>query len=104
MWKCPNANQWKEDAKLDPGMKGSWGEDCPNNEKRIYSGILWDLINFMAKEDNFTFTLVEWNDVCGSCFDRYNCSGMTGLVNRGEVDIALGKKKLFVKFISNLFI
>ena len=54
-------------------------------------GILFDLINFMARVDNFTFTLVEAGDVCGRCFDRYNCTGMTGMVNRGEVDLALGK-------------
>ena len=57
-------------------------------------GILFDLINFMAKVDNFTFTLVEAGDVCGRCYDRYNCTGMTGMVNRGEVDLALGKNRL----------
>ena len=101
MWKCQNSDQWKEDAKLGYGMKGSWGKDCPNNEERIYSGILWDLITFMAKEDKFTFTLVESNDVCGRCFDRYNCSGMTGMVNSGEVDIALGRK-VSVKHVTYL--
>ena len=91
MWKCAGADSFKEDAKLGYGMKGSWGEDCPNGGERIYKGILFDLINFMAKVDNFTFTLVEADDVCGRCYDRYNCTGMTGMVNRGEVDLALGK-------------
>ena len=54
MWKCQNSDQWKENAKLGYGNKGSWGEGCPSNEERIYSGILYDLIAFMAKEDNFT--------------------------------------------------
>ena len=57
-------------------------------------GILFDLINFMAKVDNFTFTLVEAGDVCGRCYDRYNCTGMTGMVNRGEVDLALGMNRM----------
>ena len=94
MWKCRGSEEWKEDAKLGYGMKGSWGEDCPNNEERVYSGILFDLLNFMAKEDNFTISLVEAGDVCGRCYDRYNCTGMTGMVNRGKVDIALGRNCL----------
>ena len=90
-WKCQGSGEWKEDAKLGYGMKGSWGEDCPNNQTRIYSGILLDLLNFMAKEDDFTFSLVEAGDVCGRCYDRYNCTGMTGMVNSGKADLALGK-------------
>ena len=90
MWKCAGADGFKEDAKLGYGMKGSWGEDCPHGRERIYKGILFDLIEFMSKVENFTYTLVEAGDVCGRCYDRFNCTGMTGMVNRGEVDIALG--------------
>ena len=66
-------------------------------------GILFDLINFMARVDNFTFTLVEAGDVCGRCYDRYNCTGMTGMVNRGEVDLALGKNwlEIFLSIFPN---
>ena len=94
MWKCQDSADWNEDAKLGKGMKGSWGEDCSENEKRMFSGIFWDLINFMAKAENFTFTLVENDDVCGRCSDRYNCTGMTGLVNSGQVDIGLGRMNI----------
>ena len=94
MWKCEGANRFKEDAKLMSGMMGNWGEDCPNGGKRVYKGTLFDFINFMASADNFTYTLVESRDVCGECYDRYNCSGMTGMVNSGLVDFALGKKHL----------
>ena len=77
---------------------GDWGEECPNGGERTYSGIMWDLINFMAEKENFTVSYVESQDVCGLCFDRHNCSGMTGMVNRGEVDIALGNKVLTCRF------
>ena len=58
--------------------------------------LMIDIIKFMAKAGNFTYTLVEADDVCGKCYSRFNCSGMTGLVNRGEVDLALGKNGIGV--------
>ena len=91
-WKCPKSDSWNENAKLGKGSVGDWGEDC--QEERIYSGMMWDLINFMAEKENFTFSVVESQDVCGHCDSRYNCSGMTGMVNRGEVDIAFGTQTL----------
>ena len=96
MWKCAGADDFKEDAKLGYGNVGSWGEDCPHGRERKYKGIMIDLIQFMAKAGNFTYTLVESDDVCGRCYSRFNCSGMTGLVNRGEVDLALGKNRIGV--------
>lgn len=94
MWKCPKSADWTENAKLGKGSVGDWGEDCLNKEDRIYSGMMWDLINFMSEKANFTFSVVESQDVCGHCSDRNNCSGMTGMVNRGEVDIAFGNQSL----------
>ena len=76
-WKCP-------DQRYD------WWEDCPHN--RTYDGVMWHLLLFMQRARNFTFTLVqqaedyEW----GTCFAINNCTGMIGVVNRGEVDLALG--------------
>ena len=75
-WKCP-------DKRFD------WWEDCPDN--RTYDGVMWHLLLFMQRARNFTFTLVhgpeyEW----GSCFEIDNCTGMIGMVNRREVDFALG--------------
>ena len=102
MWKCEGASLFKEDAKLMSGMMGNWGEDCPNGGKRVYKGTLFDFINFMASADNFTYTLVESRDVCGECYDRYNCSGMTGMVNSGLVDFALGKKQLVLLKTNNI--
>ena len=56
-----------------------------------YSGIMWDLLLFMQAARNFTFTMVSEADyVWGWCYAPYNCTGMIGMVNRSEVDFALG--------------
>ena len=80
MWKCP-------------GYGYNWETDCPN-ERTGYAGVLWELLLFMQHATNFTFTLVhlephssEW----GKCFTINNCTGMVGMVNRKEVDFAIGR-------------
>ena len=78
MWTCP-------------GFGYGWEEDCPDD--RTYDGIMWHLLLFMQRARNFTFTLnheadYEW----GLCYAKDNCTGMIGMVNRREVDFALGKK------------
>ena len=56
-----------------------------------YRGILYDLLLFMQKARNFTFTIVSKADyVWGECYGINNCSGMIGVVNRKEVDLAIG--------------
>ena len=76
MWACPEGG-------LD------WEKDCPNNRK--YSGMMWDMLMFMQKARNFTFTLLSEGDYAwGTCYATDNCTGMIGMVNRGEVDFALG--------------
>ena len=58
-----------------------------------YGGIMWDLLLFMQKARNFTFTMVSEADyVWGWCYAPNNCTGMIGMVNRKEVDFALGNK------------
>ena len=57
-----------------------------------YSGVMWDLLLFMQEARNFTFTILnkaEWE--WGECSSVNNCTGMIGMVNRKEVDFALGK-------------
>ena len=81
MWACPEGG-------LD------WKADCPNNRK--YSGMLWDMLMFMKKARNFTFTLLSEGDYgWGTCYTTDNCTGMIGMVNRGEVDFALGTNYLW---------
>ena len=59
-----------------------------------YGGIMYDFLLFMQKAKNFTFTMVseaEW--VWGECYAVSNCTGMIGMVNRKEVDLAIGKMR-----------
>ena len=61
------------------------------NGKESYSGLMWDLIEYIQKARNCTVTVVvpkdrEW----GYCHATNNCTGMIGQVNRQEVDFALG--------------
>ena len=65
--------------------------DCPHDRK--YSGYMWDLLLFMQRARSFTFTIVaSKNYTGGTCYGVDNCTGVIGLVNRGEVDIVLGKE------------
>ena len=81
-WSCPEG-----------GL--AWKADCPNNRK--YSGMLWDMLMFMQKARNFTFTVLSEADMAwGTCHTTDNCTGMIGMVNRGEVDFALGMAYLII--------
>ena len=54
-------------------------------------GIMWDLLLFMQKAKNFTFTFVSEADyVWGQCHSMNDSTGMIGMVTRKEVDFALG--------------
>ena len=78
MWSCP-----------EEGLDGE--VDCPHDRK--YSGYMWDLLLFMQRARSFTFTIVaSKNYTGGTCYGVDNCTGVIGLVNRGEVDIVLGKE------------
>ena len=58
-----------------------------------HKGIMWDLLLFMQKARNFTFTFVsEADNVWGHCRSMNNSSGMIGMITRKEVDFALGNK------------
>ena len=78
MWECP-------------GYGIYWDDDCPGN-RTSYDGVMYQLLLFMQKARNFTFKLVHEADYeWGSCHSIDNCTGMIGMVNRGEVDLALGE-------------
>ena len=69
-----------------------WEADCPAGEERVMDGFMWELLLFMKERRNFSFTLVHSVDGLwgGSCHGANNCTGMIGMVNRREVDFALG--------------
>ena len=53
---------------------------------------MWELLMIMKHARNISFTLVRSADGLwgGTCYSSNNCSGMIGMVNRKEVDLALG--------------
>ena len=61
------------------------------NGQESYSGILWDFVEYIQKARNCTFTVViPPDELWGICYGNNNCTGMIGLVNRREVDFAIG--------------
>ena len=66
-------------------------EECSDKGKMTYGGALWDLLEFIKLARNVTYSIMrpptpQW----GFCHSANNCSGLIGMVQRGEVDFALG--------------
>ena len=82
---CSNTTNWE------------WGYECPNGTDTIYYGIMWDVLMMLKKHKNVTITMMDIEDGYwgGTCYDRNNCTGMIGTVNRKEADLALGKCKKY---------
>ena len=51
-------------------------------------GLIWDAVKFWLYARNFTYTVVLSSE--GFCSQPNNCTGTIGMVNRKEVDFALG--------------
>ena len=69
-----------------------WADDCPDQENITYDGVLWEFLNMIKLARNVTFSISSpptrtW----GYCHAMNNCTGMIGMVNRKEVDFALGE-------------
>ena len=68
-----------------------WADDCPDKENITYGGALWDLLNMVKLARNVTFSILRSpTNTWGYCHTMNNCTGMIGMVNRKEVDFALG--------------
>ena len=66
------------------------------NGQPSYSGLLWDFVEYIQKARNCTFKVVFPPDRSfGNCHGVNNCTGMIGMVNRGEVDFAIGKMVVY---------
>ena len=66
-------------------------DECSDQGNMTYGGALWDLLKLIKQARNVTISIVRpptysW----GYCYGVNNCTGMIGMVNRGEVDFALG--------------
>ena len=81
------------------GKEKDWNEECLVKGKETYGGALWDFLVFMQNRMNMTFSISnapdsEW----GTCHETNNCTGMIGMVNRNEVDFALGMYLLQIQY------
>ena len=57
---------------------------------------------FMKYSRNLTLTMLRAPDKAwGVCYDRNNCTGMIGMVNKGEADLGIGET---AKLNFNLFL
>ena len=66
-------------------------EECPDKGNMTYGGALWELLRLVKLARNVTFTILRHpNPTWGVCHGKNNCTGMIGMVNRREVDFALG--------------
>ena len=67
-------------------------KDKDKNGSESYSGLLWDLVEYIQKARNCSLAVVTPTDgLWGDCYGSNNCTGMIGLVNRSQVDFAIGK-------------
>ena len=82
------------------GRKMGTTDKCSDRGSMTYGGALWELLKLVQLTQNVTFSIVrppnsakpKWGD----CYGVNNCSGMIGMVNRGEVDFAIGKICVFI--------
>ena len=72
--------------------KEKLNEECSVEGNETYGGALWDLLEFIQRARNVKFSILRAPDKAwGVCQGRNNCTGMIGMVNRGEVDFAIGR-------------
>ena len=57
---------------------------------------MWDVLMLMKRAKNCSFTVVPSVDGLwgGACYGLNNCTGMIGMTNRKEIDIAIGEPYL----------
>ena len=61
------------------------------NGTKTYSGMLWEIMEYIKEARNCTFKVVRSPDgQWGFCYGLNNCTGGLGQVNKNEVDFALG--------------
>ena len=67
------------------------------NGQYVVGGLTGKFLEYIKKARNCTFEVVIPSDgQFGRCYGDNNCTGMIGLVNRTEVDFALGNIFLFI--------
>lgn len=73
------------------GQSLDWTQRCHEGGKVTYGGALWELLKFMEQARNVTFSIKRTSGGnWGHCHEKDNCTGMIGVVNRKEADLAIG--------------
>ena len=73
------------------GKSLDWTQRCHEGGKVTCGGSLYELLKFMERARNVTFTIIRTSGGnWGHCHEKDNCTGMIGVVNRQEADIAIG--------------
>ena len=92
-------------------------EEYSDKCNMTYGGALWELLKLVKLARNVTFSILRPpTPTWGFCHGVNNCTGMIGMVNRREVDFALGvfmligtvcsigqKNKFILKYFSRAF-
>ena len=90
------------------GTEKQFLQDCATIGDMSYGGVMWELLLLMQRAKNVTFTHMIPPDLSwGNCYSKNNCTGMIGMVNRGEVDFAIGFDRYIysnVKYQFNIMI
>ena len=75
------------------GIKMGATDTCSDRGSMTYGGALWELLKLVQLSQNVTFSILrpQGSPKWGDCYGHNNCTGMIGMVNRREVDFALGK-------------
>ena len=61
------------------------------NGQHVVGGLTGKFLEYVKNARNCTFEIVIPGDrQWGTCYGKNNCTGMIGLVNRTEVDLAIG--------------
>ena len=62
----------------------------PNSTKFHYTGLFMDILSLLAESMNFTYTLVEPNDMQWGVIDNGTWTGAVKMLYSGEADLAVG--------------
>ena len=81
------------------GKEIDYSQECTDKSSITYGGPLWELLQLVKLAKNVTFSLFRPPDsTWGFCYGLNNCTGMIGMVNRNEVDFALGMYLLQIQY------
>ena len=66
-------------------------DECPDQDTMTYDGTIWQILRLVTLKRNVTFSILRPSSpTWGYCHGANNCTGMIGMVERREVDFAIG--------------